>query len=180
MGDLILVLSGALDSQETEWNKWKFTLLKKKTYNTCVGVFLFTQSVIGHLVNNQVHVGEKNRNIHYKTCLDMAICKHSLDFFVLHLYPSVPALALMWSRYRVSTFSVLGGEGVVALFIKEYNMHKLACIHARTESHCQKYLDPLRFLGEPIPKQVVSKVKWKTTPYCADKGTAQCTYAVEK
>lgn len=68
---------------------------------TPVWAFIFTQSGTGHLVGR----------INYKTVSDVhrhtAICKHSLDFILLHWYPSVPALALVCSRY--STVDVVSG-----------------------------------------------------------------------
>lgn len=150
MGDLILVLSGALDSQETEWNKWKFTLQKKK-YNTCVGVILFTQSVIGHLVNNQVHVGKKI----WIFTTRRAWTWQFVNIVWIFLYCTCILLYLHWLLCGQGTesapFLVLGG-GRVALFIKEYNMHKLACNSCQDREPLPEIFGSFKVLGETHTK----------------------------
>lgn len=88
----------------------------------------------------------------------MAICKHSLDFpIALVSFCIYTGSNVVMVQYR--HLWVLGGGGSVYLGIW----------HAQTESRCQKYLDPLTFWANPYQ----NKVKWKTTPYCANLGSAR-------
>lgn len=116
-------------------------------------------------------------NIHYMTCMDMAICKHSLGFCIALVSFCTCTGSYMVTIQFLHLLVLGGGVGSVYLGIQ----------HAQTSLYSCQDREPLseifgsfKVLGEPTPKQVVSKVKWKTTRYCANEGTAQCIYAVEK
>lgn len=79
--------------------------------------------------------------------MDTAICKHSLDFSIaLVLF----CTCMGFNMVMVKVTAPLGaGQRWLCLF-KNNDTQKLACIHARIESHCLFVF--IYILGEPIPK----------------------------
>lgn len=113
-------------------------------------------------------------NIYYQTVSDVhgtAICKHSLDFSIA-LVSFCTCTGSNMVMVQCLHLWVLGKSCSVYF---EYNMRKLACIQA--SSHCLKDRVPLTFWAFPSQNKLS---KWETIPYCANLGTAQCIYAVEK
>lgn len=114
---------------------------------TPVWVFIFTKSGTGHLVNTS----RENLNIYYQTVSDVhgtAICKHSLEFSIA-LVSFCTCTGSNMVMVQCLHLWVLGKSGSVYF---EYNMRKLACIQASSES-LPKRLGSFNILGIPIPKQ---------------------------
>lgn len=85
-------------------------------------------------------------------CTNKTICKHVIRGFLLHWFPSVPALALIWMWYSISTFGTWAGAA---------------------PSTCAQRGTAKKYFG--------SFTIWVEKPYHANKkGMARCIYAVEK
>lgn len=123
------------------------------------------------------------------TCADTAICKHSLDFpIALVSFCTCTGSNMVMVQHR-RHLRVPGRAGSVDSGI-QHAQTSMLFVPGQRAAVQNIWIFPC-FWANPYKKKTktkkqkkqktVSKMKWKTIPYCAnEKGTAQCIYAVAK